>query len=142
MNFEPKIIGFLCEWCSYQGADLAGTSRLQYPESLISIRVMCSSRISPQFVIKAFQKGADGVLLAACHIGDCHYQKGNFLSAKWVAITRELLDFIGIDKNRLRFEFISAAEGQKFARVVSEFTRDLKQLGPLVLKKNRRFPAQ
>lgn len=135
MDFEPKIIGFLCEWCSYQGADLAGTSRLQYPANFIPIRVMCSSRVSPQFIIKAFQKGADGVLLAACHIGDCHYEKGNFLTVKWIAITKELLNFIGIDKNRLRFEFISASEGQKFANAVSEFTSELKKMKPLSLKK-------
>lgn len=133
MEFEPKIIGFLCEWCSYQAADLAGTSRLQYPENFIPLRVMCSSRVSPLFVIKSFQKGADGVLLAACHFGDCHYRSGNFLTAKWVAITKELLDFLGIDQNRLKLEFISASEGQKFAKTVTEFTKELKKMGPLSL---------
>jgi len=133
-SFEPKIIAFCCNWCSYAGADLAGGMRLKYSSNIRPIRVMCSGRISPHFIIKAFQEGADGVLVTGCHIGDCHYMKGNYITAKRVAILKELLNFIGISPDRLRLEWIAASEGDKFARVADEFTKKIKALGPSSIK--------
>jgi len=133
-SFEPKIITFCCNWCSYAGADLAGGMRLKYSSNIRPIRVMCSGRISPHFIIKAFQEGADGVLVTGCHIGDCHYMKGNYITAKRVAILKELLNFIGISPDRLRLEWIAASEGDKFARVADEFTKKIKALGPSSIK--------
>ncbi len=130
-NFEPTIVGFLCTWCSYTGADLAGTSRMKYPENIAVIRVMCSGRVDPTFVLKAFQKGADGVLIAGCHQGDCHYINGNCKTMGRIPILRRMLEQFGIEKERLRLEWISAAEGEKFASVVRDFTANLKELGPL-----------
>jgi F420-non-reducing hydrogenase iron-sulfur subunit len=129
-RFEPKIIAFCCNWCSYAGADLAGGMRLKYAANLRPIRVMCSGRISPHFIIKAFQEGADGVLVTGCHIGDCHYMQGNYITAKRVAILKELLNFIGISPERLRLEWIAASEGDKFKRVADEFTEKIRALGP------------
>lgn len=129
-NFEPKIIAFLCNWCSYAGADLAGVSRLQYPPNIRVIRVMCSGSVSPHHLLHAFQKGADGVLVAGCHIGDCHYLKGNYMTIKRVKFLEGLLQFAGYEPERLRLEWISAAEGIKFAEVVTDFTEKIKQLGP------------
>ena len=133
-SFEPKIITFCCNWCSYAGADLAGGMRLKYSSTIRPIRVMCSGRISPHFIIKAFQEGADGVLVTGCHIGDCHYMKGNYITAKRVAILRELFNFIGISPERLRLEWVAASEGDKFARVADEFTEKIKTLGPSSIK--------
>ena len=133
-SFEPKIITFCCNWCSYAGADLAGGMRLKYSSNIRPIRVMCSGRISPHFIIKALQEGADGVLVTGCHIGDCHYMKGNYITAKRVAILKELLNFIGISPDRLRLEWIAASEGDKFARVADEFTKKIKALGPSSIK--------
>jgi len=133
-SFEPKIIAFCCNWCSYAGADLAGGMRLKYSTNIRPIRVMCSGRISPHFIIKAFQKGADGVLVTGCHIGDCHYMKGNYITAKRVAILKELLNFIGISPERLSLEWIAASEGDKFARVSDEFTEKIRSLGPSTIK--------
>ncbi|KPJ56019.1 MAG: hypothetical protein AMJ42_05865 [Deltaproteobacteria bacterium DG_8] len=133
-SFEPKIIAFCCNWCSYAGADLAGGMRLKYSSTIRPIRVMCSGRISPHFIIKAFQEGADGVLVTGCHIGDCHYMKGNYITAKRVAILRELFNFIGISPERLRLEWVAASEGDKFARVADEFTEKIKTLGPSSIK--------
>ena len=130
-EFEPNIIGFLCNWCSYAGADLAGTSRIQYPHNVRIIRVMCSGRINPMFVVNALQQGADGVLIGGCHPGDCHYQQGNYLARRRMAILKNLLEFIGIDSNRVRMTWVSAAEGRKFAEVVEEVTEDIKKLGPM-----------
>lgn len=130
MIFEPKIIAFCCNWCSYAGADLAGGMRLVYAPNILPIRVMCSGRVSPHFILKAFQQGADGVLVTGCHIGDCHYIKGNFITAKRIAILKELLAFIGIDPARLRLEWIAGSEGEKFARVANEFTEVIRKLGP------------
>ncbi|NLH18102.1 MAG: hydrogenase iron-sulfur subunit [Phycisphaerae bacterium] len=130
-QFEPKIVGFLCRWCSYTGADLAGTSRMQYPPNLAAIRVMCSGRVDPTFVVKALQDGADGVLIAGCHPGDCHYSEGNYKAMRRYPMLLNLLDQFGIDRRRVRLEWISASEGEMFARVVSEFTQQLKTLGPL-----------
>jgi len=130
-DFEPNIIGFLCNWCSYAGADLAGTSRMKYPPNLKAIRVMCSGRVDPAFVLEALSRGADGVLIAGCHPGDCHYQSGNYKTNRRMRLLRRLAEELGIEPQRIRFEYISAAEGQKFASVVTEFVAEIKRLGPL-----------
>ena len=130
-KFEPNIIGFLCNWCSYAGADLAGTSRIQYPPNLKVIRVMCSGRVNPIFVINALQQGADGVLIGGCHPGDCHYERGNYLARRRMAVLKQLLEHTGIDPNRVRMTWVSAAEGNKFAEVVKEVTEDIRKLGPM-----------
>ena len=130
-EFEPNIIGFLCNWCSYAGADLAGTSRIQYPPNLKVIRVMCSGRVNPIFVINVLQQGADGVLIGGCHPGDCHYERGNYLARRRMAILKKLLEYAGIDERRVRMTWVSAAEGNKFAEVVKEVTEDIKKLGPM-----------
>jgi F420-non-reducing hydrogenase iron-sulfur subunit len=130
-EFEPKIVGFLCNWCSYAGADLAGVSRFQYPPTLRIIRVMCSGRVHPSHILEAFKDGADGVLVAGCHPpNDCHYISGNLKAARRVAMLKKVLKQLGFDERRLRLEWISAAEGEKFARLITEFTRELKELGP------------
>jgi F420-non-reducing hydrogenase iron-sulfur subunit len=130
-KFEPNIIGFLCNWCSYAGADLAGTSRIQYPPNLKVIRVMCSGRVNPIFVINALQQGADGVLIGGCHPGDCHYERGNYLARRRIAVLKNLLEYTGIDHRRVRMTWVSAAEGNKFAEVVKEVTEDIRKLGPM-----------
>jgi F420-non-reducing hydrogenase iron-sulfur subunit len=129
-EFEPNILGFLCNWCSYAGADLAGTSRMKYPANLKSIRVMCSGRVDPSFVLEALRKGVDGILIAGCHPGDCHYQSGNYKTNRRVKLLKKLLEELGINPQRVRFEYISASEGQKFATVVTEFVAEIKKLGP------------
>jgi F420-non-reducing hydrogenase iron-sulfur subunit len=134
-TFEPKIIGFLCNWCAYAGADLAGVSRIQYPSNIRIIRVMCSGRVDPAFVLEAFKDGADGVLVAGCHLpSDCHYVSGNFKAQRRVALLRRLLKQMGIEPERLRLEWISASEGDKFAKVVTEMVEEIKKLGPNPLK--------
>jgi F420-non-reducing hydrogenase iron-sulfur subunit len=133
-EFEPNIIGFLCNWCSYAGADLAGTSRMKYPPNIKSIRVMCSGRVDPVFVLEALRKGADGVLVAGCHPGDCHYQSGNYKANRRMKLLKKLLEEMAVDPGRLRFEYISASEGAKFASVVTEFVDQLKKMGPNPLK--------
>ncbi len=130
-EFEPNIIGFLCNWCSYAGADLAGTSRMKYPPNLKAIRVMCSGRVDPAFILEALSRGADGVLIAGCHPGDCHYQSGNYKTNRRIKLLKKLVEELGIEPQRIRFEYISAAEGQKFASVVTEFVAEIKKLGPL-----------
>lgn len=134
-TFEPKIVGFLCNWCSYAGADLAGTSRASYPSNIRIIRVPCSGRVDPLFVMKAFQDGADGVMVLGCHPGDCHYQQGNYYAQRRYAVMHRLLDFTGIDSGRLVVDWVSASEGKRFATVVSDFTKQVRALGPLDLKK-------
>ncbi len=129
-EFEPKIIGFLCNWCSYAGADLAGTSRTQYPPNVVFIRVMCSGRIDAQFILKALKEGADGVLIGGCHFGDCHYQSGNYKAYRRVLLTKKLLAELGVEPERVRFEQISASEGEKLARVVRDFIEEIRALGP------------
>ena len=124
----PRIVTFACNWCSYAGADLAGVSRFQYPASLRLIRVMCAGRITPTFVLDAFSEGADGVIVSGCHFEDCHYISGSRKAEKWVELTRKLMHLLGMDGRRLRFELISAAEGQKFAAVAKEFTEQIKKL--------------
>lgn len=129
-EWEPKIVGFLCNWCSYTGADLAGTSRLQYPPNIRIIKVMCSGRVNPQFVLKAFQEGADGVLVSGCHPGDCHYIEGNYHARRKLTLLKDLLGFTGIDPDRFQVSWVSASEGLKFADVVTKFTDKIKALGP------------
>jgi len=129
--FEPKIIGFLCNWCSYAGADLAGTSRIKYPPNLRVIRVMCSGRVNPMYVVEALQNGADGVLIGGCHPGECHYEHGNYLARRRITILRKLLEYIGIDPRRVRMTWVSAAEGVKFAEVVKKVTEDIREIGPM-----------
>ncbi len=134
-GFEPTIIGFLCNWCSYAGADLAGVSRIQYPPNIRIIRVMCSGRIDPAFVLEAFKDGADGVLVAGCHLpSDCHYISGNFKAMRRISLLKRVLKGFGIDPQRLRLEWISASEGDKFANVVRSMVEDLKKLGPSPVK--------
>jgi len=130
-DFEPKIVGFLCNWCSYAGADLAGVSRFQYPPNLRVIRVMCSGRVHPSYILEAFRNGADGVLVAGCHTpNDCHYISGNFKAERRVAMLKKLMTQLGLEPERLRLEWISAAEGEKFAHVIREMVADVKKLGP------------
>jgi len=130
-EFEPKIVGFLCNWCSYAGADLAGVSRFQYPPNLRVIRVMCSGRVHPSYILEAFRNGADGVLVAGCHTpNDCHYISGNFKAERRVAMLKKLMAQLGLEPERLRLEWISAAEGEKFAHVIREIVADVKKLGP------------
>jgi F420-non-reducing hydrogenase iron-sulfur subunit len=133
-QFEPKILGFFCNWCTYAGADLAGVSRLQYPPNIRVIRVMCSGTVSPHHVLRAFQKGADGVLIGGCHIGDCHYLRGNFMTIKRITFLQELLKFTGFEAERLHLEWISAAEGPKLAQTIRDFTEKIRKMGPSRLK--------
>jgi F420-non-reducing hydrogenase iron-sulfur subunit len=129
-DFEPKIVGFLCNWCSYAGADKAGASQTPYPPNVNVIRVMCSGRIDPQFVLEAFRRGADGVLILACHPGDCHYKEGNLRAAQRHSILLRLLQQFGIEEERCRFDYVSAGEGDRFVRVVTEMVNTVKRLGP------------
>ncbi len=133
-EFEPRIVAFFCNWCTYTGADLAGTSRLTYAPNARVIRVMCSGRIDPQFVVAAFREGADGVLIGGCHPGDCHYQEGNYKALRRFTLLKRLLNDIGIEAERVRLEWISASEGDRVQKVMNEMTADLKALGPLHLE--------
>jgi len=128
-GFEPKIIGFCCNWCAYAGADLAGIGRIQYPPNMRMIRVMCSGTIEPEYMLEAFQTGADGVFIGGCHPGDCHYQTGNYKTMRKVILARRLLSQLGISPKRLKLEWVSAAEGQRFAQVVTDFIAEVKELG-------------
>lgn len=134
VGFEPRIVGFLCNWCSYSGADLAGVSRMKSAPNVRIIRVMCSGRVDPSFILRAFQLGADGVLVGGCHLGDCHYQEGNAKALRRVLLLKRVIKEFGIDERRLRLEWISAAEGERFAAVSTEFTEQIRALGPLALK--------
>ena len=134
-QFEPRILGFLCNWCSYAGADLAGVSRISYPTNIRIIRTMCSGRVDPLHVLESFRQGVDGVLVTGCHIGDCHYITGNHACEKRVIFLKETLGQIGIDARRLRLEWVSASEGGKFARIVKEFMEEIRSLGPSRLRK-------
>jgi F420-non-reducing hydrogenase iron-sulfur subunit len=133
MAFEPKIIGFLCNWCSYTGADLAGVSRIKSAPNVRVIRTMCSGRVDPAFVLKAFQLGADGVIVMGCHLGDCHYQEGNYKTIRRIPFLKRLVKDFGIDPRRLRLEWVSASEGDRFAAIVNEMTEEIRTLGPLKL---------
>lgn len=130
MDYEPKMVGFLCKWCSSAGADLAGVSRKEYPSNLIPVTVNCSGRIDVSFILEAFKDGADGVLVSGCHPGDCHYVSGNYKTWKRIALVKKVLDEFGINPDRLRLEWISATEGEKFASSVNDFTEEIKELGP------------
>ncbi|NVM02103.1 MAG: hydrogenase iron-sulfur subunit [Candidatus Helarchaeota archaeon] len=132
----PKILAFLCNWCSYAGADLAGVSRFQYPPTIRVIRVMCSGRVDPVFVLKAFENGVDGVLVGGCHPGDCHYISGNLAAEKRMTSLKNVLENLGLGADRLRLEWVSASEGAKFQFTVQEFTEKIKKLGPNPLKKS------
>ncbi|NQS98227.1 MAG: hydrogenase iron-sulfur subunit [candidate division Zixibacteria bacterium] len=134
MSFEPKILGLLCNWCSYTGADLAGTARMKYPPNMRSVRVMCSGRVDPGFILEAFRSGADGVLICGCHPGDCHYVEGNYKCMRRIPLTQMLLKGMGIDPKRLRLEWVSASEGARFMEIVTEFTEQIRELGPLELQ--------
>jgi len=129
-GFEPKIVGFCCNWCSYAGADLAGVSRFQYPPNIRIIKVMCSGRVDPTFILKALEVGADGVLIAGCHPGDCHYISGNYKAERRILLLKKVLEQLGIEKERVRLEWVSASEGARFAEVVTDFTQTIKNLGP------------
>ncbi len=128
--YEPRIVAFLCKWCSSAGSDLAGVSRIQYPANATPITVMCSGSVSPQYILTAFRKGADGVLVSGCHLGDCHYLEGNYLARRKLFLVKELLEFIGLEPERFRMSWVSAAEGAKFAKVITDFVADLRPLGP------------
>lgn len=132
-GFEPKIIAFLCNWCSYAGADKAGGAQVPYPPNVQIIRVMCSGRVDPQFILSAYTMGADGVMILACHPGDCHYKEGNYRALNRHSMLNLMLEQLGIEKERCRFDFVSAGEGEKFHRIVSEMVTVVKNLGPLQL---------
>jgi len=130
-KFEPNILVFCCNWCSYAGADLAGVSRFQYPPNIRIIRVMCSGRVDPSFILKALKNGADGVLVSGCHLGDCHYISGNeYTKERFEKLHSFLIKQLGIDPKRVRLEWVSASEGKRFAEVITEFTNQIKELGP------------
>ena len=128
-KFEPRIVGFLCNWCSYAGADLAGSSKLKITSSITPIRVMCSSRVDPVLVLTAFLQGADGILIAGCHPGDCHYDEGNYYTRRRFVMLKKIFEGLDLDFDRLRLSWVSAAEGQRFARVSTEFTEKIKEIG-------------
>ncbi len=128
-EYSPNIVAFCCNWCSYAGADLAGSSRLSYPANVKIIRVPCSCRVNPMFVLKAFQRGADGVILCGCHPGDCHYVTGNYYTRRRMALLFSFLDYLGIERERTRVEWVSAAEGARFSAVMNDFVRTVASLG-------------
>ena len=132
MSWEPKIVGFLCNWCSYRGADLAGTARLKFAPNVKIIRVPCSTRVEPDFILKAFQSGADGVLVLGCHPGDCHYIEGNYKTMRRMPLLKKMLAQFGVEDGRVRLDWVSASEGEKFASVVNEMTEKVRALGPFV----------
>ena len=134
-EWKPMIIGILCNWCSYAGSDLTGTSRIQYPPDIRIIRVPCSSRVDPWFIIKSLQAHADGVLVSGCHPGDCHYISGNYYARRRFLVTKKLLNFVGLHEDRVQFSWVSAAEGAKFAQVVAKVSEDIRKMGPLHLYK-------
>ncbi len=134
MEFEPKIIAFVCNWCTYAAADLAGTSRIQYPTNVRIIRLMCSSAVDPVYIMKALLEGADGILIGGCHPGDCHYQTGNYKARRRVAILKAIFKNLGVPDERVRLKWISASEGRMFAETVTQMVDDLKAIGPTPLK--------
>lgn len=135
-KFEPKLLGFLCNWCAYAGADLAGVSRYQYPPNMRVIRVMCSGRVDPLLVLKAFEQGIDGVAVLGCHPGDCHYQTGNYEAENKMNMTKQVLEKIGIEPERLYLDWVSAAEGKRFSEVISDFTERIRKIGPIKQNKD------
>lgn len=137
-KFKPKILGITCNWCSYAGADLAGSARTQYPPDVRIVRVMCSGRIDPLFIMKAFTDGADGVLVSGCHFGDCHYLEGNYKAAKRMFLIKNLLKGIGFDDKRIRMTFVSASEGAKWATVIEDVVSTITNLGPSPLNEMKK----
>ena len=129
-EWEPRIVGFLCKWCSYAGADLAGTSRKKYPANVRILKVPCSGRIDPLFILKGLRLGFDGVLISGCHPGDCHYQAGNYRARRRIALTKKFLEYMGVPEGRIQASWVSASEGDKFAQVVADVTKGLKEIGP------------
>jgi len=129
-EFEPKIVAFLCKWCSSAGSDLAGVSRMEYPANVIPIQVMCSGSVSPLYIFEAFNRGADGVLVSGCHPGDCHYIKGNMYARRKLLLVKKLLEHLGLEPERFQMSWVSAAEGQKYTQVIKELVKELKPLGP------------
>ena len=140
--YEPKIVGYLCTWCSYTGADLAGTTRLKYPSNLRVVRLPCSGRVSPELILRTFRDGADGVIVMGCHPGECHYTSGNHRTAKRIPVLQRLLGYAGIEPERLRLEWVSASEAERFAQTVREFTETVRSLGPLQLNGRRQAALQ
>lgn len=139
MEFKPRIIAFLCNWCSYTGADLAGTSRMEYRENVRVIRVMCSGRVEPSFILKAFASGADGVLICGCHPGDCHYQEGNYRCLRRFTLLQKYIIQMGIESERLKLEWISASEGKQFAELVNSLTETITELGPCSIREKTKI---
>ena len=139
-EFDPNIIAFLCNWCSYAGADLAGTSRMQYPPNVKVVRVMCSSRINPLFLVNALQQGADGVVVAGCHPGDCHYTEGNFYARRRFALMKNLMEYVGIEPERVQMAWVSASEGARWAKMIHDVTAEIRQLGPMKQIRRREIP--
>jgi F420-non-reducing hydrogenase iron-sulfur subunit len=135
-NFNPVIVSFLCNWCSYTGADLAGTSRMKYAPNTRAIRVMCSGRVEPTFVLKAFREGADGVLICGCHPGDCHYHEGNYKCLRRYQLLQKFIKQMGIEEGRFKLEWISASEGKQFAELINSFTETIRSLGPSKIKES------
>lgn len=129
-KFEPRIVAFLCKWCSSAGSDLAGVSRIQYPANAVPITIPCTGAMSPLYILSAFKQGADGVLVSGCHIGDCHYMDGNYLARRKIHLVKELIEFIGVEPDRFRMSWVSAAEGAKYAKVIKDFVEDVRPLGP------------
>jgi len=134
MSFEPKILGFLCNWCTYTGADLAGTSRMKYAPNVRVVRIMCSGRLDPTLVLKAFQEGADAVFIGGCHPGDCHYQAGNMKTLRRIPLLKRVLAQLGIEPERVRLEWVSASEGIRFQEIINELVEHVRALGPLNLE--------
>lgn len=130
MSWEPKIVGFLCNWCSYRGADLAGTARMKCSPNVRTIRVMCSGRVEPTFILKAFQLGADGVLVLGCHPGDCHYTEGNYKTLRRMSLLKKMLAQLGVEEERVRLDWVSASEGNHFISIVNDMTEKVRALGP------------
>jgi len=133
-DFEPKIVAFLCNWCSYRGADLAGTSRIKCAANVRAIRVMCSGRVEPAFILRAFELGADGVLVLGCHPGDCHYAEGNYKALRRMELLKRMLPQLGIEEDRFRLDWVSASEGDRFSHVVNDITEKVRVLGPYKAK--------
>lgn len=134
-GFEPRIVGFLCNWCSYAGADKAGASQTPYPPNVNIVKIMCTGRIDPQFILKAFETGADGVIVLACHPGDCHYKEGNLRAAQRYAMLARILEQMGIVRERCRFDYVSAGEGEKYVQVITDMVETVRHLGPLSISR-------
>jgi F420-non-reducing hydrogenase iron-sulfur subunit len=137
MEFSPNIVGFACQWCTYAGADLAGNLRCKYPPTVKLIKVPCSGRVEPEYVLEALSRGADGVFIGGCHFGDCHYKEGNYKTDRRMKLISKLIQEFGFEKERFRWEWISGSEGKKFAEVMTEYTEQLKKLGPNPVKEGK-----